>query len=111
MKGNNKMSKKVSISSSVSVISDKTLASTIRQRIVSLVDRKGGMWEGSMTELDKALRSVSKQKTPTNWPGSPSVMRKVVNTVVHSLRREGVSVAFGRETDHFRKRFVSFEAR
>jgi hypothetical protein len=97
--------------STTGVFSDTILAKNIQERIVSLVERKGGHWDGSMTELDTALRSVSRRTTPQNWPSGPSVMRKVVNTVVNSLRRSGVKVQFSRTTDHMRKRVVTFEQR
>jgi hypothetical protein len=89
---------------------NQTVGTVIQNRIVSLLDRRGGQWVGSMTELGRALRGVSRSGSNV-IPTSPSVLRKVVNTVVHSLRRNGVRVEFGRETDSMRKRFVNFATR
>jgi hypothetical protein len=93
------------------IYGNKVLASVIRDRITSLLGKKGGEWIGSMSELDIALRSVVRAKPPANWPSSPSVMRKVVNNTIYSLRRSGVKVNFTRTTDHMRKRVVEFVQR
>lgn len=96
------------------VFKDKQLVSEIQERIIAVLSRKGGdnnKWIGSMTELDRALRNVIRTKTPSNWPSSPSVMRKVLNNAVYSLRRSGVSIKFSRTTDHMRKRVVEFVQR
>jgi hypothetical protein len=103
--------KQVRSTTQTGVYKNKVLASTIQERIVSLLGKKGGEWSGNMTELGNALRTVSRNKTPTNWPSSPSVMRKVVNNVIYSLRRSGVKVNFTRTTDHMRKRVVEFVQR
>lgn len=103
--------KSTATSTQTGVYKNKFLASVIQERITSLVAKKGGVWEGSMSELNVALRSVNRTKTPTNWPTSPSVMRKVVNNVIYSLRRSGVKVNFSRTTDHMRKRMVEFVQR
>lgn len=100
-----------STSTETGVYKNKVLASVIRDRITSLVAKKGGVWSGNMSELDVALRATSRTKTPTNWPSSPSVMRKVVNNVIYTLRRSGVKVNFTRTTDHMRKRVVEFVQR
>ncbi len=100
-----------STSNKTGVYGNKVLASVVRDRITSLLGKKGGEWIGSMSELDIALRSVVRAKPPSNWPTSPSVMRKVVNNVIYSLRRSGVKVNFTRTTDHMRKRVVEFVQR
>ena len=110
-KSNVKTSKTTATATTTGVYKNRVLASTIQERIVSLLGKKGGEWSGNMTELDSALRTVSRNKTPTNWPSSPSVMRKVVNNVIYSLRRSGVKVNFTRTTDHMRKRVVEFVQR
>lgn len=78
------------------------MTETVKTRIISLVDREGG-WQGTMTQLRSAI-GYGRSKSLTN----PSMVRRVVNTVANSLRRSGVSVKFGRTTDHMRTRFVSF---
>src|SRR4029077_6134812 len=93
--------------SSVSFSVDQTLVQSIRSRILMLLDRKNGEWVGSMTDLNRAITAGIRRSAPTNWPKSPSVLRRVVNVVVPSLRAAGVSVQFGRTTDHSRTRFVS----
>ena len=100
-----------STSTKTGVYGNKVLASVVRDRITSLLGKKGGEWIGSMSELDIALRSVVRAKPPSNWPTSPSVMRKVINGAVYSLRRSGVKVNFTRTTDHMRKRVVEFVQR
>lgn len=85
-----------------------TAFSSIKERILTLLDRKNGNWNGSMTELNRAITAGLRRSTTTDWPKSPSMLRRVVNTVVPSLRAAGVSVQFGRTTDHSRSRFVSF---
>jgi hypothetical protein len=90
---------------------DRDLMTNVQSRILTLLDRKNGSWNGSMTELNQAITSGLRRATPTNWPKSPSVLRRVVDRVVPSLRKEGVKVQFSRETDHFRKRVVSFSQR
>jgi|ERR1700722_2931199 len=87
---------------------DTDVLETIRTRILTLVDRQdSGIWVGTMTDLRSAIGfSRSKASFGTN----PSVLRRVVNTVASSLRKQGVSVKFGRTTDHMRTRFVAFSA-
>ena len=78
------------------------MSETVRTRILNLVDREG-IWVGTMTELRSAI-GFGRSKSLTN----PSMVRRVVNTIASSLRKRGVSVKFGRSTDHMRTRFVSF---
>lgn len=87
-----------------------SLTTEIQNRVQSLVERRGE-WEGSVSELDQALRTVSRRNLPENWPGSPSVMRRALNRTLYQLRRSGISVRFSRDTSHDRKRIVSFEVR
>jgi len=70
--------------------------------------RKGRPWTGTMTELNSALVSVLGRRAAASLPGSPSALRVVLNRVVRRLRSNGVSVRFGRTTDHARTRYVSF---
>lgn len=84
---------------------DKEFGENVRQRILSLLNRKDGEWVGTMTELGRAITGRS---VPRNWPTNPSILRRVINTVAYGLRREGVRVKFERATDHMRTRFVSF---
>lgn len=85
------------------------LSSTIQNRIIALLNRKNGRWSGSVSELNQAITTGLRRVVPTNWPKTPSILRRALNTVAPSLRRSGVKVQFVRETDHFRKRVVSFE--
>jgi hypothetical protein len=87
---------------------DRDLVQNIQTRIQTLLTRRNGSWNGTMTELNQAITSGLRRATPMNWPKTPSVLRRVVNSVVPALRRSGVRVQFGRTTDHSRTRFVSF---
>lgn len=99
-----------SISSTVNgVFNDKMLFTGIQERIVSLVGRKN-QWQGTMTDLMKALRSIG-GKTKITFPTSPSVLRRVVNNVIYTLRKSGVKTAFTRTSDHMRTRLVEFTSR
>jgi len=80
------------------------LRNTVKDRILSLLNRKNGEWVGTMTQLDTAI--TSRRSVPENWPGSASALRRVVDAVVPSLRKAGVSVRFERTPDHDRKRMV-----
>lgn len=80
---------------------------TVKERIISLLNRREEGWSGTMTDLNRAITS-GRKTIPENWPSSPSVLRRVVNRVVPRLRRLGVSVRFGRTTDHMRTRYVEF---
>jgi hypothetical protein len=103
-----KTSKTIRTTSRMNV--DRDLSQNIQTRILTLLDRRdSGTWNGTMTELNRAITSGLRRATPTNWPKTPSVLRRVVNSVIPSLRRSGVRVQFGRTTDHSRTRFVSFE--
>lgn len=106
----NTMKNNKSTSTTTGVYKNKVLAGSIHERIVALLSKKGGEWIGSMTELTSALRRIG-TTTKASLPTSPSVMRKVVNNVIYSLRRSGVKVNFTRTTDHMRKRVVEFVRR
>jgi hypothetical protein len=88
---------------------DRELSQNIQTRILTLLTRKDGSWNGTMTDLNRAITTGLRRATPSNWPKTPSVLRRAINSVVPSLRRSGISVQFGRTTDHMRTRFVSFE--
>lgn len=63
-------------------------------------------WLGTMTEL-KPYLSIGLTKNKKNiLPVSPSALRVVINRIVNRLRTRGVSVKFGRTTDHSRTRFI-----
>lgn len=81
----------------------------IQTRIVELLNRKNGSWNGTMTELNRAITSGIRKTAPSFWPKTPSVLRRALNTVIPSLRRSGVRVQFARSTDHSRTRFISIE--
>jgi hypothetical protein len=84
------------------------LAKEVQTRILALLTRKNGTWNGSMTELNQAITTGIRRAVPTTWPGSPSILRRIVNKALYSLRKAGVKVQFGRTPDHMRKRFVNF---
>lgn len=94
-----------------SVSTNRELTQNVQGRIVTLLDRKNGSWTGTMSELGVAITSGIRRSATTDWPKSPSVLRRVVNAVIPALRRSGVSVRFSRSSDHMRTRFVSFESR
>lgn len=100
-------SKKTINASKINV--DRELSQNIQARITTLLTRKHGTWNGTMTELNHAITQGLRRAIPNNWPKTPSVLRRVINVVIPSLRRSGVRVQFGRTTDHMRTRFVSFE--
>ena len=85
---------------------DPVLVNEVKDRVLKLMNKKGS-WNGSMTELSQAMTTGIRRATPTNWPKSPSFLRKVMNVITPTLRKAGVKVEFGRETDHFRKRFIN----
>ena len=63
-------------------------------------------WIGTMTDLsDELVLNLNKQMP---LPRSPSALRAVLNRVANRLRSRGVSVKFGRTTDHSRTRYVKF---
>jgi len=66
-------------------------------------------WSGTMTDLISVIRNT-KLSTEENhvMPKGPAALRVVVNRVVNRLRSRGISVKFGRTTDHMRTRFVKF---
>ncbi len=83
------------------------LLQTVQTRILDLLDRKNGEWSGSMSDLDYAITSGLRKNATRDWPTTPSVLRRVVNSVVNRLRSRGVSVRFAR-VGHERKRMVEF---
>lgn len=83
----------------------------LQTRIQKLVSRKNGEWIDTMTQLNYALTRGIQMGKGANWPSSPSVMRRAVNTVVSRLRNQGISTHFSRRTDRVRSRVVSFTAR
>lgn len=81
----------------------------IYKGITSVVERKSdGIWVGTMSELTGALNRVLSKRQRTLLPASPSALRLAVNRVVSRIRNKGISVKFGRTTDHTRTRFVRF---
>ena len=87
------------------ILKNKEVVSTVRTRVLSLLQRRNGNWQGTMTDL---LSAITTGRTPEIWPGSASSLRRVVNKVVPAIRREGYRVLFTRTPDHDRKRVVSF---
>jgi hypothetical protein len=65
-------------------------------------------WIGTMSDLATALNRTIDRKQRGFLPRSPSALRVVINRVVNRIRNRGVSVRFGRTTDHTRTRFVRF---
>jgi len=87
------------------ILTNKEVVSTVRSRVLSLLQRRNGNWRGTMTDL---LSAITGRTAPAMWPGSASSLRRVVNKVVPAIRREGYRVLFTRTPDHDRKRVVSF---
>jgi hypothetical protein len=85
------------------------LSEAIQTRIITLLDRKNGSWNGTMTDLNAAITSGLRKTAPSFWPGSPSALRRVMNVVAPRLRRAGVRVQFTRDSSHFRTRIVSLQ--
>jgi len=81
---------------------------TILQGVLKVLDTNK-VWTGTMTDLNnKLVRNLGKK---TTLPRSPSALRIVLNRVVNRLRNRGISVKFGRTTDHTRTRYVRFVTR
>lgn len=76
--------------------------------VLAVLDRKQNKWVGTMTEVGNAITDVVGKSVRKNLPGSPGALRVVLNRIVQRLRSRGVSVKFGRTTDHTRTRFVRF---
>jgi len=87
------------------VLTNPEVVQTVRTRVLSLLQRRKGRWQGTMTDL---LVAISGRQVPAIWPGSASALRRVVNKVVPAIRREGYKVQFTRTPDHDRRRVVSF---
>lgn len=105
MKTSNRKSNKRASTSTVSTSVINATKDVVRERVIALIDRKE-QFEGTMTQLNRAITSGIRRSVPAVWPGSPSVLRKVLNKVVSSLRKSGVSVKFMRTSDHERTRMV-----
>lgn len=86
------------------VLKNAQLVQNVRSRIVSLVNRRNGVWEGTMSDLMSALTGRS---VPKLFPASPAALRRAINLQLSALRREGVKAEFSRTTDHARTRMVS----
>lgn len=81
----------------------------VYRSISTVVERQsGGVWKGTMSELSAALNRVLSKRQRTLLPRSPSALRVVLNRVANRIRNRGISVRFGRTTDHIRTRFVRF---
>lgn len=76
---------------------------TILDGVLMVLDNNK-VWTGTMTDLKSTLVKVLGKKT--TLPRSPSALRVVINRVVNRLRNRGISVKFGRSTDHSRTRYV-----
>lgn len=87
------------------ILKNTQLVQTLRSRIVSLVNRRNGNWEGTMSDL---LETLTSRSVPEVFPASPASLRRAINLQLTTLRREGVKATFTRTTDHTRTRLVSF---
>lgn len=83
-----------------SVNVDRSVVQGIKAQVIELLgSRKNGQWIGTMTELGSTIDTSIQ---------SPSYLRRVLNVAVPAIRNAGVSVKFGRTTDHSRTRYVRF---
>lgn len=96
------------VSKSKSVVRKTVVENTVLQGVLTVLD-KGGTWIGTMTDLNTEL--VKRLGKKIILPQSPSALRIALNRVVGKLRRRGVSIKFGRTTDHTRTRYVRFITR
>ena len=79
--------------------------------VVTLLNRtRSGEWFGTMTDLGTRLSSLVGKQAREELPGSPSALRVAMNKALRSIRAHGVSVEFGRTTDHSRTRYVRLSA-
>jgi len=81
---------------------------TVLDGVLRVLDNRN-VWTGTMTDLRKELVTYIGNKS--NLPRSPSALRVVLNRVVNRIRVRGISVKFGRTTDHTRTRYVRFVTR
>lgn len=91
-------------------VAKRSVASDVDFAVIDGVVRlvaSGGTWNGSMAELETALRRRIRRSV-TGWPSSPRGMRASLDRVVNRLRRLGVKARFSRTPDHARKRVVEF---
>lgn len=78
-------------------------------RGIKSIVRQSKSWSGTMTRLSTAISEIKLTAAEKQvMPKSPSALRVVLNRVVNRLRSRGISVKFGRTTDHSRTRFVRF---
>lgn len=96
------------VSKSKSIVRKTVVENTVLQGVLTVLD-KGGTWIGTMTDLNTEL--VKRLGKKIILPQSPSALRIALNRVVSKLRRRGVSIKFGRTTDHTRTRYVRFITR
>ena len=89
-------------------VRENKVENTILTGVLAVLD-KNRIWLGTMTELNKELVKNLGKKAPL--PRSPSALRVVLNRVVNRLRNRGVSIKFGRTSDHTRTRYVKFVTR
>lgn len=89
----------------VSVINNPEVVKVVKERVISMLERRGN-WEGTMTDLLDVISSRRSQ--PNIWPGSASSLRRIFDQVVPSIRRAGFRVSFTRTSDRARQRMVSF---
>lgn len=87
------------------ITSNKEVINSVFTRVISLLERRKGTWEGTMSDL---LTGISGRRAPEVFPGSASSLRRIVNKMVPAIRREGYRVEFLRTSDRARTRLVSF---
>lgn len=99
---------KKSISKCTNQVVKFDINNTILDGVLNILD-ENKTWTGTMTDLQFEL--VEKLGKKRALPRSPSALRIVLNRVVNRLRTRGISVKFGRTTDHTRTRYVRFITR
>lgn len=88
------------------IISNKEVIESVRERVLNMLGkRRNGSWQGTMSEL---MTAISGRRAPEVFPGSASSLRRIVNKVLPSLRKQGYAIQFTRTTDSDRRRIVTF---
>jgi hypothetical protein len=70
-------------------------------------------WKGTATELLKSMEELVDEKTlkRREWPKRPHLLSNQLRRIAPNLRRMGIEVEFGRDSDTDRRRFIRIERR
>jgi hypothetical protein len=80
------------------VLSDAAKADPLTAAVLTLVERGGGLWEGTSADLVEALKEWSPIDSRAPWPRTAKGMSDALKKAAEPLRATGVEVA-GRKTN------------